>query len=53
MMADEPSLVGCMIWDQNYSRELVRTSKESVIDVPKVDLVKTVTGIGNYHGPER
>jgi flavin reductase (DIM6/NTAB) family NADH-FMN oxidoreductase RutF len=52
IMMDEPSLVGCFIWDQNYSRELVRKSKECVINVPTFDLVKAVIGIGNCHGPD-
>jgi flavin reductase (DIM6/NTAB) family NADH-FMN oxidoreductase RutF len=52
VMMDEPSLVGCFIWDQNYSHELVRRSKECVINVPEVGLAETVVGIGNYHGPE-
>jgi flavin reductase (DIM6/NTAB) family NADH-FMN oxidoreductase RutF len=30
----------------------VRRSKECVINVPTFDLVKTVIGIGNTHGPE-
>ncbi len=52
VMMDEPSLVGCFIWDQNYSHELVRRSKECVINVPEVALAETVVGIGNYHGPK-
>ena len=51
VLMDEPSLFGCFIWDQNYSRRLVEQSKECVINVPTVDLVKTVVGIGNCHGP--
>ncbi|HEX3599537.1 MAG TPA: flavin reductase family protein [Lacipirellulaceae bacterium] len=52
VMMDEPSLVGCFIWDQNYSRELVRRSKECVINVPTVDIAEVVVGIGNSHGPK-
>ena len=51
IMMDEPSLVGCFIWDQNYSYELVRRSKECVINVPEVQLAETVVAIGNNHGP--
>src|SRR3954449_7984296 len=36
ILNDEPSLVGCFIWDQNYSHELVRQSKQCVINVPEV-----------------
>src|SRR2546430_2350885 len=52
VMMDEPSLVGCFIWDQNYSYELVRRSKECVINVPTFDLVQAVIGIGNSHAPD-
>jgi flavin reductase (DIM6/NTAB) family NADH-FMN oxidoreductase RutF len=52
VMMDEPSLVGRFIWDQNYSYGLVRRSKECVINVPTVDLVDAVIGVGNSHGPE-
>ncbi|WP_437527363.1 flavin reductase family protein [Sorangium sp. So ce726] len=52
VMMQEPSLVGCFIWDQNDSYEMVRRSKECVINVPTVDLVRAVIGIGNSHGSE-
>lgn len=52
VMMQEPSLVGCFIWDQNDSHEMVRRSKECVINVPTVDLVRAVIGIGNSHGSE-
>ena len=52
IMMDEPSLVGCFIWDQNYSRELVQRSKECVINVPENHLVEAVVGIGNSHGSD-
>jgi flavin reductase (DIM6/NTAB) family NADH-FMN oxidoreductase RutF len=52
VMMEEPSLVGCFIWDQNYSYELVRRSKQCVINVPTVDLVRAVIGIGNSHGSD-
>jgi flavin reductase (DIM6/NTAB) family NADH-FMN oxidoreductase RutF len=52
VLLEEPSLVGCFIWDRNDSFELVRKSKACVINVPTVDLVETVIGIGNRHGSE-
>lgn len=45
-------LVGCYIWDQDHSYTLIRESRECVINVPTVDLVETVIGIGNSHGTE-
>src|SRR5688572_18321075 len=52
VMGEEPSLVGCFIWDQNTSFEMIRRSKECVINVPTVDLAATVVRIGNSSGDE-
>lgn len=52
VMMDDPSLLGCFIWDQNHSYELVRRSKECVVNVPTVDIVDTVVKIGNCHGSD-
>ena len=52
ILGDSPSLVGCFIWDQNYSRELIRRSKQCVINVPTYDLADAVIGVGNTHGPK-
>ncbi len=50
ILGEEPSLVGCFIWDQNHSFELIRRSKACVINVPTVDLAAQVVGIGNSSG---
>ena len=50
VLMDEPPLVGGFIWDQNDSHELVRRSRECVINVPAVDLIRAVVRIGNCHG---
>lgn len=42
--------IGCFIWDQNESREMIRRSRECVINVPTIDLIDAVIGIGNRHG---
>jgi Conserved protein/domain typically associated with flavoprotein oxygenases, DIM6/NTAB family len=52
IMEMQPSLIGCYIWDQNYSQQLVRGSKECVINLPTVELAETVVKIGNCHGNE-
>jgi flavin reductase (DIM6/NTAB) family NADH-FMN oxidoreductase RutF len=44
--------VGCFIWDQNHSFDLIRRSRQCVINVPTYDLIDAVIGIGNTHGPE-
>lgn len=48
----EYSVVGCYVWDANDSFELLRRSKQCVINVPTRDLVDTVVRIGNCHGSE-
>jgi flavin reductase (DIM6/NTAB) family NADH-FMN oxidoreductase RutF len=45
-----PSLVGCYIWDANYSHQLVKKSRECVINVPTKDLADEIVGIGNTDG---
>lgn len=45
-----PSLVGCLISSGNHSHEMVRRSRECVINVPSVDLATTVADIGNCSG---
>ena len=50
IMEFEPSLVGCYIWTENHSFEMIRNSKECVINVPTAALGATVVGIGNSSG---
>jgi len=39
MMQFSPALFGCYIWDGNHSFEMIRRSKECVINVPTADLI--------------
>src|SRR6476660_6800272 len=50
IMEFQPSLVGCYIWTQNHSFEMVRKSKECVINIPTDDIAAKVVGIGNTTG---
>ncbi|MGB8352576.1 MAG: flavin reductase family protein [Chthoniobacteraceae bacterium] len=52
VMEFSPSLVGCVIAGGNASFEMIRKSKECVINVPTADLVDEVVGIGNCSGNE-
>src|SRR5688572_2311330 len=52
MMGFSPALVGCYIWDGNHSFDMLRGSKECVINVPTTDLLDQVVGIGNSTGAE-
>ena len=47
-----PSLVGCMISGGNHSFNMIRNSRECVINVPTTALTDTVVGIGNISGAE-
>jgi flavin reductase (DIM6/NTAB) family NADH-FMN oxidoreductase RutF len=50
VMEFSPSLVGCVIAGSNHSFDLIRRSKECVINVPTTALTDTVVGIGNCSG---
>jgi len=50
VMEFSPSLVGCVIASSNHSFELVRQSRECVINVPTTALVDAVVGIGTSSG---
>jgi flavin reductase (DIM6/NTAB) family NADH-FMN oxidoreductase RutF len=52
MLGFTPALVGCFIWDQNHSFDLVRRSRQCVINLPTADMVDAVIGVGNSHGPK-
>jgi flavin reductase (DIM6/NTAB) family NADH-FMN oxidoreductase RutF len=52
VMEFSPSLVGCVIASTNFSFEMIRKSRECVINVPSVELVDEVVGIGNCSGDE-
>jgi flavin reductase (DIM6/NTAB) family NADH-FMN oxidoreductase RutF len=52
VMEFTPSLVGCIIAEGNHSHEMVRRSRECVINVPTHDVAETVVGIGNCSGAE-
>jgi flavin reductase (DIM6/NTAB) family NADH-FMN oxidoreductase RutF len=50
MMEFSPALVGCVISEANHSFELIRKSRQCVINVPTADLAATVVKIGNTSG---
>ncbi len=52
IMEFTPSLVGCYIWDENHSFQMIRKSKECVINVPTLDIATKVVCIGNSSGRE-
>jgi flavin reductase (DIM6/NTAB) family NADH-FMN oxidoreductase RutF len=52
VMEFTPSLVGCIISNGNHTFEMVRRSKECVINIPELALIEQVVAIGNSTGAE-
>jgi len=50
MMEFKPPLVGCVISDRNYSFVSLKTTGECGINIPTVELAKTVVDCGNTSG---
>jgi flavin reductase (DIM6/NTAB) family NADH-FMN oxidoreductase RutF len=52
VMEFTPSLVGCVIAGGNHSFDMIRQSRECVINLPTTALTDQVVGIGNTSGGE-
>ena len=52
MLGFSPALFGCYIWPGNHSYELIRRSKECVINLPAKSMLGQVVGIGNSIGTD-
>jgi flavin reductase (DIM6/NTAB) family NADH-FMN oxidoreductase RutF len=50
VMESQPSLIGCIISSANYSFEMIRKSRQCVINIPTEDLAAKVVDIGNSSG---
>lgn len=50
MMEFEPPLVGCVISNRNYSFDILKATRECVINIPTVELAKKVVRCGNTSG---
>jgi flavin reductase (DIM6/NTAB) family NADH-FMN oxidoreductase RutF len=50
MMEFEPPLVGCIVSGRHYTFDLLRASRECVINIPTVELARQVVGCGNVSG---
>lgn len=50
IMEFQPSLIGCYIWTENHSFNMIRKSKECIINIPTVKLATEVVAIGNCSG---
>lgn len=50
MVEFEPPLVACVISNRDYTFDILRKTKECVINIPTVELASTVVGVGNTTG---
>ena len=50
MIDFNPPLVGCVISDRNHSFNMIKGSRECVINIPTKDIAKKVIGCGNVSG---
>ncbi|KAB2312905.1 flavin reductase family protein [Betaproteobacteria bacterium SCN2] len=50
MMEFEPPLVGCVISGRNYSFDILRKTRECVINIPALELADAVVKCGNLSG---
>lgn len=50
MMEFEPPLIGCVLSGRNYTFDILKATKECVINIPTVELAKKVVGCGNTSG---
>ena len=52
VMEFTPSLIGCIISSADHSFEMIRKSKECVINIPTADMLRTIVGCGTTTGSE-
>jgi flavin reductase (DIM6/NTAB) family NADH-FMN oxidoreductase RutF len=50
MMEFEPPLVGCVISNRNHTFDILKATKECVINIPTVELAKKAVACGNISG---
>jgi flavin reductase (DIM6/NTAB) family NADH-FMN oxidoreductase RutF len=46
----DPPIVGCVISNRNYTFDIVKTTKNCVINIPTVELAEKVVACGNTSG---
>jgi flavin reductase (DIM6/NTAB) family NADH-FMN oxidoreductase RutF len=50
MMEFEPPTVGCVISNRNYTFDILKATRECVINIPTLELAEKVVGCGNCSG---
>lgn len=51
VMGFEPSLLACYIWEENHNFDMIRRSKQCVINRPTRELVDTVVELATAVAP--
>jgi flavin reductase (DIM6/NTAB) family NADH-FMN oxidoreductase RutF len=52
MMEFEPPLIGCVVSNRNFTFNILKATKQCVINIPTVELAGKVVGCGNTSGRE-
>jgi flavin reductase (DIM6/NTAB) family NADH-FMN oxidoreductase RutF len=52
MLDFEPPMVGCVVSNRNFTFNILKATKECVINIPTVELAGKVVGCGNTSGRE-
>jgi flavin reductase (DIM6/NTAB) family NADH-FMN oxidoreductase RutF len=52
MIDFEPPIVGCVVSNRNFSFNILKATKECVLNIPTVELAVQVVGCGNTSGRE-
>jgi len=50
MMEFEPPLIGCVVSNRNFTFDILKATKECVINIPTVELAEQVVSCGNTTG---
>jgi flavin reductase (DIM6/NTAB) family NADH-FMN oxidoreductase RutF len=50
MLEFEPPLVACVVSNRNHSFDMLKASKECVINIPTVEIAEKVVAVGNSSG---
>jgi hypothetical protein len=50
MMEFEPPLIGCVVSNRNFTFNILKATKECVLNIPTVEMAVKVVGCGNTSG---
>lgn len=52
MLEFEPPLIGCVVSNRNFTFATLKATKECVVNIPTVEIARTVVGCGNTSGAD-